>query len=73
MNNIYNCYTFFVKQHHKPQANNIAERKSSIKRQVSWGPPTVADSEVDSKKLTKTSKQQNGFGNVSTSNHNIAP
>uniref|UniRef100_A0A1A9ZWK5 Uncharacterized protein n=1 Tax=Glossina pallidipes TaxID=7398 RepID=A0A1A9ZWK5_GLOPL len=49
--------------------DEIVERKASVKRQVSWGPPTVAEVEADTVKVKKITKQ-NGYynGNNNTSN-----
>ncbi|KAM7357468.1 axotactin isoform 3-T7 [Cochliomyia hominivorax] len=49
-----------------PPITNKIDRKPSMKRQVSWGPPMVAESEADTVKVKKVTKQ-NGFFNASTS------
>uniref|UniRef100_W8AK96 Uncharacterized protein n=1 Tax=Ceratitis capitata TaxID=7213 RepID=W8AK96_CERCA len=52
-----------------------AERKPSVKRQVSWGPPTVAEADTETLKLTITppaSYKPNGcYGNNNISNNKI--
>lgn len=45
-----------------PPNTDKIDRKPSVKRQVSWGPPTVAEADADTVKVKKVSKQ-NGFYN----------
>lgn len=55
----------------QPKATRV-ERKPSVKRQVSWGPPTVAEADAETLKLTITApvyKQNGYYGSGNTTNN----
>lgn len=56
----------YIKLQNKTPPNTVnIDRKPSVKRQVSWGPPMVAEADSETVKVKKVSKQ-NGYYNSSS-------
>lgn len=56
-------------QNKTPPNTDKIDRKASVKRQVSWGPPTVAEADAETVRVKKLTKQ-NGFYNGNSGNGN---